>query len=235
MICNVLPPHCHKESTDIQVKGNNLKKFLNFEYKELQERISNSKNITSKADLKLFLNLDSIALGFNKPTTFFSKIKNFLFPNVIWEFQKTMRYLEYYTNCRTIYNSLFWFYYKIIYRKLSLKLGFTIPINVFGPGLSIAHYGTIIINPNAKIGSFCRIHAGVNIGASAGKSEAPQIGDNVYIGPGAILFGDIEIANNTTIGANATVNKSCLENYVILAGTPARIVKTNYQAWFYNQ
>lgn len=97
--------------------------------------------------------------------------------------------------------------------------------------MSIAHYGTIVVSPKAKIGKFCRIHACTNIGASAGKTSAPNIGDNVYIGPGAIIFGDISIANNVTIGANATVNKSCSAENVVLAGTPAKIVKDNYTIW----
>ena len=64
-----------------------------------------------------------------------------------------------------------------------------------------------------------------------GGKNAPQLGDNVYIGPGAILFGDINIANNVTIGANATVNKSFEQENVVLAGTPAKVVKENAPAW----
>lgn len=118
--------------------------------------------------------------------------------------------------------------------KVSLRerhLGFSIPINVCGPGLSIAHYGSIIISSKAKIGRNCRIHSCVNIGASRGKNGAPIIGNNVYIGPGAILFGDITIADNVSIGANATVNRSFTESNVVIAGTPAEIVKRNVPAW----
>ena len=112
-----------------------------------------------------------------------------------------------------------------------MRLGYSIPINVFGPGLSLPHRGNIIINPNTRIGKNCRIHVGVNIGAH--KDLAPTIGDNAYIGPGVILFGDIKIGNNTTIGANATVNKSFDQNNVTIAGTPAKIVKENTNPWNY--
>ena len=122
-------------------------------------------------------------------------------------------------------------YYKYKYRNISHKLGFTIPINTCGPGLSIPHYGTIIINPNARIGCNCRLHACVNIGASAGRKEAPKIGDNCYLGPGVILFGEIEITDNITIGANSTVNKSFLNKNTVIAGTPAKEVKSNYPTW----
>lgn len=91
-----------------------------------------------------------------------------------------------------------------------------------------------MVSRYAKIGENCRLHVGVNIGASAGQKEAPKIGNNVYIGPGAIVFGNIEIANNVTIGANATVNKSCYESDCVLAGSPAQIVKQNFPVWWKN-
>ena len=46
----------------------------------------------------------------------------------------------------------------------------------------------------------------------------------MYIGPGAKIFGPIKIANNVAIGANAVVNKDCLEDNATLAGVPARVV-----------
>lgn len=112
-----------------------------------------------------------------------------------------------------------------------MKLGFSIPINVFGPGLSIAHYGTIVVSQYASVGSNCRLHVGVNIGANGGKNCAPTIGDNVYIGPGAILFGDITIADGAFIGANSTVNKSFEHANSVLAGTLAKVVKEYASPW----
>ena len=106
---------------------------------------------------------------------------------------------------------------KYLYKKSSIKLGFTIPVNVFGPGLSIAHYGTIIVNASTRVGANCRIHACVNIGTEAGQSgAAPIIGDNCYIGPGAKIFGDIKIGKNVAIAANAVVNKSYEENNITI-------------------
>ena len=110
-------------------------------------------------------------------------------------------------------------------------MGFSIPINVCSYGLSIAHYGTIVISTHANIGRYYRIHAGVNIGASAGVLKPQPLGDNVYMGPGDILLGAIKIANNSTIAANATVNKSFGEQHSVIAGTPAKVVKEGYQNW----
>lgn len=67
------------------------------------------------------------------------------------------------------------------------------------------------------------IQAGVNIGVNNG--GVPTIGDNVYIGPGAKLFGAIEIANDVAIGANAVVTKSFTESNITIAGIPAKIIK----------
>ncbi len=192
--------------------------------------------IKTKKDLDYYLKQDRIALRVPE-FNFRDSIKRLFFPLDIWEFEKTLRNAEYYNNTEpsnVIIKPIVMvlkFYYKYKLRKKSLQLGFSIPLNVFGPGLSIAHYGTIIVNASTRVGANCRLHACVNIGTSAGNKEAPIIGDNCYIGPGAILFGNITIANNVTIAANATVNKSCKKEYVVLAGTPAVIVKEKAQNW----
>lgn len=122
----------------------------------------------------------------------------------------------------------FWHQYKS-FERYGYKLGITILLNVFGPGLCICHVGTIIVNSNVKVGFDCRIHAGVNIGNSSnlgngwGADNTPVLGDNVYIEPGAKLFGKVKIGNNVAIGANAVVNKN-FPNDVTIAGVPAKII-----------
>jgi serine O-acetyltransferase len=180
--------------------------------------------IKNKHDYLFYLNSDKFALGINDK--FILKIKRFFYPNYIYNFQKLMRKAEYYKNCKKgLFNKLI---YAIIYKRymnLSVKLGFSIPLNVFGPGLAIAHYGTIIVNHAAKIGVNCRLHADVNIGASNGSKIAPIIGDNCYIAPGVKIFGEIIIAKNTAISANSVVNKSIEESGFMVAGIPAKKIK----------
>jgi serine O-acetyltransferase len=173
--------------------------------------------IQSKTDYLYYLEADRVQLGIEKwwPS---------IFINQRWKFERLLRKIEYFINCR---NSPFWkpyiFFLMWRFRSLSIKLGFTVPPNVFGPGLAIAHRGTIIVNSAARIGKNCRIHTCVNIGTQAGSSaKAPKIGNNVYIGPGAKIFGEIEIADNIAIGANAVVNKSFLEPGITIAGVPAK-------------
>lgn len=111
----------------------------------------------------------------------------------------------------------------MILKHYGEKYGFSIPINVFGKGLNIAHIGTIVVNSHARIGDYCRIHACVNIGTSAGSADAALIiGDRVYIGPGAKLFGKIIIADDIVIGANAVVNKNFNVKGITIAGVPAK-------------
>lgn len=186
--------------------------------------------IKSKEELKYYIQQDRLMNGYPAKRRISEVVKNIIFPNAITHL-RYLRKLEYYTNVPTVAGRLFKAYYDFKLRVSSRKLGYYIGVNSCGPGLSLPHYGTVIISAEARLGKNCRVHVCVNIGRSAGKKKAPQIGDNVYIGPSCVVFGDIHIANNVTIGANATVNKSIdLEN-VVIAGTPAKIVKTDYPNW----
>lgn len=64
------------------------------------------------------------------------------------------------------------------------------------------------------------MHPSTSIGDYDG---APHIGNNVYIAPGAKIFGNISIGNNVAIGANAVVNKSFGDN-VTLGDIPATVI-----------
>lgn len=142
----------------------------------------------------------------------------------VWKFERLLRRSEYWHNRPKTPLSLVWGkFLSLRLARMEARLGFSILLNVFDSGLSIAHIGPIVVSPHARIGRNCRIHVGVNIGTRAGvPNEAPIIGDDVYIGPGAKLFGRIEIANRIAIGANAVVNKSFTEPGVSIAGVPAK-------------
>lgn len=135
-------------------------------------------------------------------------------------FQLRLRKIEYLHNVKQKHPifRLYLFVLELLNHRLSVKLGFSIPKNVFGPGLCIVHYGTIVVSSKASVGSFCRIHPSTSIGDYNG---APKLGDYVYIGPGAKIFGDIKIGNGVAIGANSVVNKDVEEN-VTIAGIPAK-------------
>lgn len=67
---------------------------------------------------------------------------------------------------------------------------------------------------------------GVTIGNTMFKSKCPTIGDGVFIGAGAKIIGEIEIANNVKIGANSLVTESILTPNVVAVGVPAKIIRT---------
>jgi serine O-acetyltransferase len=143
----------------------------------------------------------------------------------IWKYQIILRRYEYWLSRRGLWAKLVRAYWHYRYYKESIRLNFEIPPFVFGAGLSIAHRGPIIVNPNARIGENCRVHSCVNIGTAAGtQNAAPTLGDDCYIGPGAKLFGPIQIANGVAIAAQAVVNKSCDRQNVTLAGVPASVI-----------
>lgn len=137
-------------------------------------------------------------------------------------FQLRLRRVEYLYNTmgRNPIRRLRWFLLEVVNHRLATRLGFSIPKNVFGPGLCIVHYGTIVVNPSARVGRNCRIHPSTSIGDYDG---VPTLGDNVYIGPGAKLFGNITLGDNVAIGANAVVNRS-FGSDVTIAGAPAKVV-----------
>lgn len=187
--------------------------------------------ISNRKDLKSYLEQDAKVMGL----VINSLIKkySFFYLNELWRFHVLLRKYEFLKNRKK--NLYSFFLYQIAryrYKMICIKLGFSIPPNVLGPGCYIPHYGTIIINSNAKIGKNCLIHAGVVIGANGGGSKAPQIGDNVFIGPGSKIYGDIVIADNVYIGANSVVNKSFLEKNAVLAGIPSKVINFSKLNWW---
>lgn len=113
------------------------------------------------------------------------------------------------------------------YNRLSLLCGFSIPLNSIGPGLALPHYGSITINFGAKIGKNCRILPCVTIGATNHSNKAAIIGDNVFIGSGAKIIGDIIIADDVCIAANAVVVKSINEPGTTWGGVPCKKISNN--------
>jgi len=141
-------------------------------------------------------------------------------------FVKYLRKEEYFTFYRP--NWILKYYYKRKKNILGRKLSFFINAGNFGQGLKISHYGSIIVHPNARIGNNCTLHGNCCIGSKGSLPDvAPIVGDNVDIGQGAQILGDIIIADGVKIGAGSIVVKSVLETNVTVAGVPARIINND--------
>lgn len=173
--------------------------------------------IDSRERYREYLRQDQLALGRQKDK------HPRLFGDEIWKFEILLRKVEYDINCRGgLAASVIGRYHKFRFHRLSVKLGFTIPPNVFREGLAIPHYGTIVVHGNARVGKNCRLQEGVTIGATGGSHDAAVIGDNCYFGSGAKVIGSVTIADDVAVGAGAVVTKDITESGTTWAGAPAR-------------
>lgn len=117
------------------------------------------------------------------------------------------------------------FWYRGRKNRLGSRLGFIISAGCFEEGLILWHYGSVIVNPQARIGKNCQIHGNCCIGNLRPDSQdSPVIGDNVDIGQGAQILGGIRIADGVRIGAGAVVIRDVPIPGAVVVGVPARIV-----------
>jgi len=119
---------------------------------------------------------------------------------------------------------LFSLIYKVMYKFIQIITGIELPCEVnVGNNFIIDHFGGIIISGYASFGDNCRIRNGVVVGLKRVEEPvAPSIGNNVDIGAGAKLLGNITIGNNVVIGANAVVLIDVPDNSIAV-GVPAVI------------
>lgn len=136
-----------------------------------------------------------------------------------------LRSEEYYTFVKRC--SFCRYYWKRKKNVLGARLGFFIPAGCFDRGLKISHYGSVIVNPVARIGKNCTIHGNCCIGSRRedAPEDAPKIGNNVNIGQGAQILGGISIADDVVIGAGAIVLNSVNRAGSIAVGVPASTVR----------
>ena len=145
----------------------------------------------------------------------------------IYQYIKALRKAEYYYNnkSKNVYFEIRYLFAERKKNRIGNKLGIEICNNSVDQGLFICHSGSIVINGEARIGKDCILHGDNCIGNDGSNSEAPIIGDNVDIGVGAKIIGDVKIANDTVIGAGAVVVKSFEIPGSVIVGVPAKRVK----------
>lgn len=116
------------------------------------------------------------------------------------------------------------FIYKFLYKLVQIITGIELPCEaIVGENFLIDHFGGIVISGYAKFGDNCRIRNGVVVGLkNVNDPCAPQVGNNVDIGTGAKLLGNIKIGNNVSIGANSVVLIDVPDNSIAV-GVPAVI------------
>jgi serine O-acetyltransferase len=99
--------------------------------------------------------------------------------------------------------------------------GFDIPPNIeVGPRFFVPHpVGTVVMA--RRIGAGVTLVSAITIGMRKG-SDFPVIGDDVYVGAGARILGEITIGNRAQIGANAVVLNDVPHDHVAM-GVPAKM------------
>lgn len=124
-----------------------------------------------------------------------------------------------------VLNKIKYFYYVSRRNRLGEKMGLEVSTENIKPGLLIYHYNNVV-NGGAVIGRNCHLHGNNCIG-NAGPHDlrCPVIGDNVMLGVGAKVIGNITIANDIKIAAGAVVVTSFLEEGITIGGIPAKKIK----------
>ena len=114
--------------------------------------------------------------------------------------------------------------YHVLYKLIQIITGIELPCEVpIGRNFVIEHSGGIVISGFACFGDDCRIRNGVVVGLSrVDEPCAPQIGNDVDIGTGAKVLGNIRIGNGVRIGANAVVITDVPDD-CLAVGVPAAI------------
>lgn len=111
----------------------------------------------------------------------------------------------------------------LAYRSITeLVLGIELrPKTEVGPGLALFHGFGLVVNDHAVIGANVTLRNGVTIGHKEPGGKCPRVGNNVQIGAGAILLGDITIGDGAIIGAGSVVTKP-VPPAATVVGNPAR-------------
>lgn len=129
-----------------------------------------------------------------------------------------------------LYNKKWFFLARLISQVSRFFTGIEIhPGATLGDAILIDHGMGVVIGETAVVGNRVTIYHGTTLGCTGnetGRKRHPNIGDNVIIGAGAKILGNINIGSNSRIGANAVVLKDVPEGSTVVR-VPADIVRVN--------
>lgn len=99
------------------------------------------------------------------------------------------------------------------------------PGATIGQGFFIDHGMGVVIGETAIIGDYVLLYQGVTLGGTGKESgkRHPTLGNNVVVGAGAKVLGNIEVGNNVRIGAGSVVLRNVPSNCTVV-GVPGRII-----------
>ena len=117
-------------------------------------------------------------------------------------------------------------WYCLRHQRYLEKFGGSIGLQTQFAGVPVFPHGFqgVFISEGATIGENCVIFHQVTIGSNtlsdSERAGSPTIGDNVYIGCGAKIIGNVRVGNHVRIGANCVVTKDVPDNATVVAAAP---------------
>lgn len=185
----------------------------------------------TRNELKALLAEEMQIYGLLKKNIFekcFRHTKNY----AIWKAVKSLRIYEYRCSVRdNCDNKILKHFHSLLVRladrkknKNCEKVDIELTPNMIGKNIRICHDNVVIFG---IVGDNCTFHGNNVVGnkRTGAGNEIPKIGSNVDVGYGAMIIGDVEIADNCVIGAGAVVTKSFTKPGSILVGIPARAIE----------
>lgn len=118
---------------------------------------------------------------------------------------------------------------RFFHHRIGVKYGVYISFDTeIGGGIYLPHACSIIVNRRCVIGRDCNLSQGVTLGATnrGERKGNPEIGNRVYVAPGAVIAGRISVGDDAAIGANAVVVKDVPAKAVV-GGIPAKVISLN--------
>ncbi len=135
--------------------------------------------------------------------------------------------LSYYRFAHKLYRAGFRFLARVVSQLGRFMSGIEIhPGAVIGKGLFIDHGMGVVIGETSILGNNVTLFQGVTLGGT-GKEKGkrhPTLGDNVVVGAGAKILGNIHIGDNVSVGANAVVLENVPANSTVV-GVPGRVAR----------
>ena len=123
-----------------------------------------------------------------------------------------------------IFRQIFWTLHRYVRNHYGIEIMRGAQI---GRRVIIAHQGCIAIHSGSKVGNNCLIRHCVTLGARSRKhsKSAPTLKNNVEVGVGAVIIGDVVIGQNAIIGANSVVTTDVPDNGIVIPPKPEIFVR----------
>lgn len=111
----------------------------------------------------------------------------------------------------------------------SFLLGLELPAETtIGPRLRLYHPHGIVLNPHCALGSDCQLRHNVTVGNRVDRAGrelgVATIGNDVDLGTGCVVIGDLHVGDHARIGALAVVTKS-VPAWAVVVGNPGRVLR----------